>query len=439
MPAARCPLMRFALSLLLATAVFGACGRADAPPTATSAPVAIRFAFKANVGNYIALADAFHQKYPNITVQLVSSSTQGQSQSQTLGTGLSLTLLKMQAIDAFRDTIPYMPTPDLVNALLPLDEYITADKAFPSSDFLPGLMNTLKIRGTQVGVPAGVNPIVAYYDAYRLRTANANPPAGNWTLDDFLNIAEATNNQSAPSTSNPTYVIGLCSDPLSVDPIVITYLMGGQMVDSIENPTRPTMDSAANVRAMQWYASLRFLYGVTPNPAQLRQGGRSLLYQVISLGRCGVWIGFYGDMRGKAWGTSWLGDPVMMPLPRGQSTFNAAGVDGYFMLRYTPHPQETWLWLTFLLDHEAASGTQMPPLRSQIQSQSFAERVTPDVVAVARSLPATTTILSIGLPQDLGSLVTIYLQAVARVVNGEADAKNALSAAQENALLLFAK
>jgi ABC-type glycerol-3-phosphate transport system substrate-binding protein len=132
-----------------------------------------------------------------------------------------------------------------------------------------------------------------------------------------------------------------------------------------------------------------------------------------------------------------LGEPVMMPLPRAQANFNAASVDGYFILRNAAHPQEAWLWLNFLLEHEDAAGAQVPPRRSQIESQAFAGRVTPDVAAVARALPTNTLIVGIGSPQNLGSVVEIYLKAVDEVVRGNTDAKTALAAAQANALLLF--
>ncbi len=387
MIAAHRPVVRVALSVLLAAAMLAACGQAGAPSTATPAPVTVRFAFRTNVANYVGLAQAFHEKYPHITVQLLNSNS-FQSQAQTPGAGSALTLLKMQAVDVYRDTVPYLASAQLKNELLPLDEYIAAYKAFPSTDFLPGLLDTVRIEGTQIGIPAGVNPIVAYYDAARLKAANLQPPPTNWTIEQFLNIAVATNNQSSPGPANPNDVIGFCSDPSAADPVIITYLMGGQLVDNLQNPTRPTINSAANLRAVQWYASLHSEYGVMPTPQEVRQVYRRGIYEPISLGRCGVWLGFYGDMRGRSWGTLWLGDPVMMPLPRGQASFNAAAVDGYFVLRSAAHPQEAWLWLTFLLDHEEAAGTLMPPRSSHIKSQAFANRVTSDMAAVARSLPA---------------------------------------------------
>jgi ABC-type glycerol-3-phosphate transport system substrate-binding protein len=428
---------RATVFLLLTALVTAACGPLGATPAPTPAPVKVRFAFRSDVANYLLLADAFHLKYPNITVELVSQRVvPGQTQGQILGS-LSLTLLKMQGIDAFRDTVPYLPSAQLTNDLLPLDEYIVARKAFPSADFLPGLLDTMKVSGVQIAIPAGVNPIVAYYDAYRFRTAGVKTPDTSWTLNDFLDAAAATNNQGAPGARNADYVFGFCSEPISADPVVLTYLMGGQLVDNLQNPTRPTMNSEANLRAVQWYASLRTVHGVTPELQQLAQVYRRGVYEPISMGRCGVWLGFYGDMRGKAWGTLWLGEPVMMPLPRAQANFNAASVDGYFILRNAAHPQEAWLWLNFLLEHEDAAGAQVPPRRSQIESQAFAGRVTPDVAAVARALPTNTLIVGIGSPQNLGSVVEIYLKAVDEVVRGNTDAKTALAAAQANALLLF--
>lgn len=425
--------------LVLATAILAGCAASGAAPTPPPAPVTVRFAYRTNVANYLNLADAFHQKYPHITIQLVNTGSQNQAQGQSYGLGLSLTLLKMQAVDVFRDTIPYAPSPQLKNEFLALNEYISADKSFPSSDLLPGLMDALKLEGAQIGVPAGVNPMVGYYDAHRLSSAGAAPPAADWTLDDLLEIAQVTDHQTAAGIDDRSYVIGFCSDVMSADPIIMAYLMGGQIVDSLQNPTRPTMTSAATVRAVEWYAGLRTQHKVTPDPALMEKAFRRGVYEAISMGRCGVWFGSYADMRGRAWGTLWLGDPVMMPLPRAQASFNAAAIDGYFVLRDTTHAEEAWLWLSFLLEHEEASGVQIPPRRTHIQSAAFASRVSADVLAVARGLPTTTTLLSLGSPYSLSALVSVYLEAVARVVSGEIDAKSALAAAQEKALPLLSK
>jgi len=427
--------LRVLLSLLLIAGVAGACGQPAAQPTPE--PVTVRFAFRNNVANYLALAEAFHQKYPHITIQLMSSSSlQGQSQAQTLGLTMSLTMLKMQSIDVFRDTMPYAPGTQLKNELLPLDEYITKSKDFPGADFLPGLLNTMKIDGVQIGVPAGLNPIVAYYDAHRVESVKAKAPDASWTLDDFQNLALATNNQAGGPSRNTDYVIGFCSDVQGMDPIVITYLMGGQLVDSLQNPTRPTMNSDANVRAIEWYSSLRTTHGVLPDAAQLGDAYRRGTYEAIRGGHCGVWFGFFGDMRGKSWGTLWLGDPVMLPLPRAQASFNAAAVDGYFITRNTTHPREAWLWMSYLLENEQAAGVHMPPRTSQVTSDAFASRVSPDMAAVARSLPAS-TIVSLGSAQSLGSLLESYLVAVSDVLQGKVDARTALAAAQQKSLGLF--
>ncbi len=423
------------LLLVAVAATLGACGQPAAQPTPT--PITIRFAFRTNVANYVALAEAFHQKYPHITVHLVtSSSMQGQNPAQTLGLTMSLTLLKMQAVDIFRDTMPYAPGASLKNELLPLDEYLTKNKDVPRADFLPGLLDTMKIDGVQVGVPAGLNPIVAYYDARRLAAAGATAPSPNWTIDDFLNIAIAANHQIGDPTRNSDYVIGYCSDSQGIDPVVVTYLMGGQLVDNLQNPTRATLNSEANVRAMEWYVSLRTKHKVMPDVGLLGDAARRGVYEAIRSGRCGVWFGFFGDMRGKSWGTLWLGDPVMMPLPRSQAIFNAAAVDGYFIPRSSPHPREAWLWLMFLVEHEQAAGVHVPPRTSQIQSDAFAGRVTPDVAAVARALPAT-TITSLGSAQSLGALAELYLGAVAQTLQGTTDVRTALTIAQQKAAPLF--
>ena len=417
-------------ALLLCVMLLVGCGAATILPTPTPEPVELTFAARRGVADYAPLAEQFHRLYPNITVKLVAY-----QQGQSFGGGLQN--LKTLGVDAFRDTMPYPADPRLKGELFPLDEWIAANKAFPT-DILNGVMDALKIDGTQFGVPAGINPVVAYYDSKRFSAVKVPPPSPNWTLSDFLQAAIAVNNQEVKQLENANFTYGFCSEATGIDPVIITYLFGGQLVDNLLNPTRPTLDAAANIRAVQWYASLRSQYGITPAPDELRQIFRSSsINDAIVLGRCGLWIGFYADMGGRAWGRKPVGEPVMMPLPRGQVTFTAASVDGYYILRQSKHPEQAWKWLSFLMEHEEAAGVYMPVQRSQINSEAFASRVSADAVRVARGLPPQVLLVGATIPQGMQSLFATYVQAVDQVVRGQAEAKAALSSAQARAVMLF--
>ena len=95
---------------------------------------------------------------------------------------------------------------------------------------------------------------------------------------------------------------------------------------------------------------------------------------------CGLWfaillLSYYGRV---------------LPLPglsEGNAYNSPALVDGYFITRNSPNPELAWKWMSFLMQHQEASLNLIPPLIPHIDSDEYAERVSPDVLAVARRLP----------------------------------------------------
>ena len=422
--------------IILCACVLAACGAPIAAPT--PAAVSLRFGFRTGIADYVPLAEEFHHVYPNITVKLVELKYgQGLTGAQGLGSGQSA--FEVMNLDAFRDAMPYTPDSKMVTALLPLDDRIDANKSFPRNDIFAGALDALKFGGTQYGLPAGLDPMVAFYDRARFNTKKATPPDPTWTISDFVQAAVSVNDQSGNDSANPNSVYGFCSDPQGTDPIVLTYLFGGQLVDSVTNPTRATLDAPANVTALEWYASLRQKYAVTPDPDDARQLYHSRgVAEAAALGRCGLWFGFYADVNVRPpTGMKQVSDPVMLPLPRGQASFNVASLDGYFIMRQSAQPGAAWEWISFLMDHESASGRLVPPLQSEVGSSSFARRVGSDALAVAERLPSDLITLGSGTPQGAASLFSIYAQAVDSVVRGQSEARPALQAAQVQAQALM--
>ncbi len=416
------------LLLVLIVSVVG-CGRKRAAPTPES--VTLRFAFRKNIADYETLAGEFHRQYPNITVELVPI-------DPFRGGGVK-TIDGMQ-IDVVRWNQDYL-TPERQEQVLPLDEIISADTRFPRQDIFQEAMTALQRRGAQLGIPAGIDFLVAYYNVRRFQTVGATPPTPDWTLDDFLAAAVAVHNTQGASTQ-ADFTYGFCSEPDSGDPIFFTYMFGGRLVDDLLEPNYPTLDDPANIEAVQWYANLRTEYGVIPAPDELRRYfPRGRKFEAIVRGKCGLWLGLYSDRNGRAWGFAWQDESAMLPLPRGRVPFQLAQTDGYYILSQTQHPQEAWTWIRFLLDHQEAAGQMAPPLRSQVLAPEYSNRVGEDVAEIARSLASSTDVIFIpGEPDPiLEKLFDLYNDAVLQVINGEMRAEAALNAAQVQAEALFAE
>jgi len=101
---------------------------------------------------------------------------------------------------------------------------------------------------------------------------------------------------------------------------------------------------------------------------------------------------------------------------------------------------EAWEWMSFLAQHQEASSVQIPPLSSQIASDEFAKRVSPDALAIARGLKHDlqfATLDEIGQPLQ-NQVGALYLQAIKDVIAGKSDVQSALDDAQRQAEDIFA-
>jgi ABC-type glycerol-3-phosphate transport system substrate-binding protein len=409
--------LRAALAAL-ATIIIAGCSGLGFP---TPEPVELRFVYIDRGADYAALAEAFHREHPNITVTLDAVSPQGNLSSAMVQRIANADALRipMEAISA-----------DLARAFLPLDGMTGTVSSLPREDLFAGSLEGLVVNGKQMGLPAGLNPFVVYYTPQKLAAAGVSAPPPDWTLEAFVGAAAAVNNPEEDPGSE-RFAYGFCSSPAFPDIALITYLFGGGLFDSLVQISNPELNQPANVEALAWYGGLRNEQGLIPATRSPRDVG-ALIYRRS----CGFWIDW---LDASTFGPESAVGAEMLPLPRHQRAFNIAFQDGYFILAGSEHPEETFQWVTFLMQQESASGSLIPPRRSAVQSPEYAARVGPGVVAVARSLPQDTVILSFDMFQNqrFGQILERFAQAAAQVVYEGADPQAALDAAQEQALKDF--
>jgi ABC-type glycerol-3-phosphate transport system substrate-binding protein len=411
--------------LLFIALLLAGCGGGRATPTPE--PITINFAVREKIADYQALATDFQLSHPGILINLIDID---------IFRGEGIAAIDTMEVDAVRWGTDYL-TAERIEQIVPLDEVLEADDKLSGPDLYPGALKALQLQGVQLGVPAGIDFAVGYYNAPRFKNASVTPPAVDWTQDDLLADATAVNSTGDANAVNFTY--GFCSLPNGADPVYFTYLFGGRLFDGLPEPTAPTFNEPANVEAIQWYTSLRTEYGVTPDPDEIRRAfRRGLLYEAIIRGKCGLWFGQFSDRGGKAWPSEWEAEGVMLPLPRIRAPFALLQVDGYYILEQSKHRKEAWDWVRFLLDHQEAAGFMLPPFQSQTISSEYAGRVGKDVAAVARLLSTTAIVLPAGADPILEQSIALYVGAIDKVLSGEMDVETALNDAQVQAEALFA-
>lgn len=388
-------------------------------------PVTLKFVYLKNSADYPALADSFHRLHRSINIQLVPIEESGEG----------LQRFKDEAMKADALRIPAFLAPEYINPdLLSLDAMLATSRDFPYEDLFPGSLDSLKLDGHQVGLPAGINPYVIFYMPEKFQAAGVQAPVPNWRLEDFLAKASEINNQSKKLAHTDQFTYGFCTHPMLPDPVIFAYLFGGSLVDNAQVVTQPTLNTQANIDAVKWYISLKSDFGLMP--ANTRNMRNISLW--IGSSNCGFWM----DLLDRSIFGDRIKVPVaMLPLPGYKSSFELATLDINAIMARTEHAEEAFQWISFLMEQQEAAGRLIPPLKSQIASTEYASRVSADVLAVARSLPEQTVWLGVEMYKNnrFGTALTLFNQAAAQALEGSTDVESALNEAQARAEQEFYK
>jgi ABC-type glycerol-3-phosphate transport system substrate-binding protein len=398
-----------------------------APPALPKAePTTLLFAHLGHDTDYQRLAEEFHEQNPDVTIILEASSVRDPTES------FNLLIEQFREADVVRINAMFLG-PDQLDAIYPLDEFIEGSESILHQDLFPGSLEALQYQGRQLGLPAGLDPAVMFYENIRFTIAAVTPPEADYTLDDFLASAQAVDNQDA-SLSSGKFSYGFCTSPMS-DSVSIAELFGGGLYDQMPVPTKPMLNSPANVAAISWYRSLWSEHAIVPRVS----GDQFQLFGQVSSTICGFWLQ-YLDMFGFA--ETLPVEARVLPLPGlsdGTAYNSPALVDGYFITRNSPNPELAWKWISFLIQHQEASLNLVPPMIPHIDSDEYAERVSPDVLTVARRLPGDLPFLGLDYISDPRTVevFNLFTGTVRQIIDEEADVQSALDEAQKHAEEIF--
>jgi multiple sugar transport system substrate-binding protein len=380
-------------------------------------PVTITFAHPPDAGeHYQALADQFMQAYPEITVELVPL-PRGRFHipdgvdAFSVGNQFTFAQLRYQG------------------DLLDLSPLIEQDAAFDYADFYPGTLNLFSGEGRVWGLPAGVDPLVLYYNKSLFAAAGLDVTANTWTWDDMLAAALAVRNPE-----NGDFGYAIFEQQLDLIAMVMIYQHGGRLVDDLDNPTQVTFNDPLNVEAMDWLQSLYHTHDVAPTREQANDAfgyGEQAIYRGVLGGKVGMWPGFFSERGGTDWPADWSNlSWGMVALPQDAQAVTTGFAGGYAISLASPHPEAAWKWLTFL--SEQVPPDLVPARRSAAESREFSERYGDEIAAAARRSVETITLISPNLVQFQTPLEA-FSQAVQSIVDGSTTAQEALDGAQKQA------
>lgn len=391
-------------------------------------PVTLRIAFRKSQVDLQPLLDAYTRANPYIKIEVVEGNA---------GSGVVTNAIREKKLDIIRDdrdALQYAAS----GQLLPLEEMIQAtDWTKIRSDYFKGAWEGLQIEGRQWGVPASIDVFVAYINADALVALSLETPALTWKLDDFLMLANAMSQPEGATANAGQRMWGFCTDTQNYDPVLFVYLMGGTLVDDINKPTKPTLDSPATVAAVKWYADLINTYKVAPSNSVMGALFGGGPHEAAVRGFCGMWLDMFSARGGPAngkWSFNWR----MQPLPSDRARFRFGDEEGYFIVRTSEHPQEALALIRYLSDQWQASGTKLPARKSLATNSRYVREVGEDVAAAGIADIDTLIILPAQAGPVFQQLGEVFLTAVNQVVEGKADPEDVLYKAQKQLEPLFA-
>ncbi len=270
---------------LLLLMVLSACGGGGTDPTpagtdpatsggdVASEPVTITYCnFNASGGNEETLQrmyEAFHEEYPNITVEIETIAM------DDYFTQLQTRIVGGTAPDCFEMNIENFAAYANMGALAPIE-------GVDLSGMDETALSAFTVDGVQYGLPGNFSNVVLVYNKDLFDQANLEYPTSDWTQDDVQKAAEAISalgddiyGYYQPLTYNEFYKA--CAQ------------FGGSLLN--EDKTEFTINSPENVAAAQMMADRVLVTNVQPTAEQMGGMGDWDLFMSGRLGMIptGIW------------------------------------------------------------------------------------------------------------------------------------------------------
>jgi ABC-type glycerol-3-phosphate transport system substrate-binding protein len=309
--------------------------------------------------------------------------------------------------------------------LLNLTSFFQAEGADFTGDFSTEMLDQFRVQDVLYGLPAYSQPQVMAYNRDLLEKRGLEPPALDWTFDDFLALIAAV-----ASTKEGDESYGYLSNGYE------DLLLRGRGVSSFDlsqDPPVAMFDSPEMLSAIEW------LQDQQKNNTLLiqSQDNWATVQEAMSSGKLAFWATQAGN---EAWMFSGPGTTPphaigVIPLPSvpdPTASIYWNSTQGYFISGQADHPEACWDWIRYLSDQaEAFSG--VPARRSLAESSNWEAIVGPEKAEAYRAAVSMTTI---PLEMDQSAIGWPFYnwqyQVFSAVLEG-ADPQQSLSEAQQKA------
>ncbi|MFO7540659.1 MAG: extracellular solute-binding protein [Chloroflexota bacterium] len=370
------------------------------------------------------LANQFHRENPDIRVEILEEAIRLNAPQESL-------LNRIATSDCFVGTSSDLADSNLRAVLLPIGPFLDLDTSLQANAFYPALLNELTLDGELLGLPGGVRIPYIEYNRRLFQEAGVPEPSTNWTLADFLEIAqqltmgegESKQYGFADQFAHVLFIRGI--DGLRV-----------QLLD--ESNTVPHFNYETAAELVTWYADLVRLYEVQPWLNIHLNPDFSQFETLLREERVAMWPGGapnYIHFMPRPFPNIDIGVATEPLVPDGHEA--SLSVDAYYILADSSQPAACWEWIKFLVRQPSAIHARpqlfrlLPGHIETAESEEYITLVGEELAAVGHAyinnLPPNPPP---SLPSWMDRGIYWLIQAYYAVASGESDVASALAEAE---------
>jgi ABC-type glycerol-3-phosphate transport system substrate-binding protein len=327
------------------------------------------------------LADRFSRDNPHISINVVERNAYASS-----------VLDRTRGSDCFIGWSTDMNDEAYRAALLPLDPLLELDNDLQIGHFYPSLAAHYVHDGQVLGIPAWIRAPYLDYNRQIFEEANISPPPADWTLHDFLEIAQqlTTGEGETKQYAYAEYFV----------PMQLGFLeaFGVDWVDNSQGI--PDLDFQAASEMIAWHVNTVLLHEIQPlitRPITTNLVAQSQQFDaLIRAGQVAIWPG--GDTEYIFAYAPRTFEVGRLSLPVGPSGYRVnAASGGYHIRADSPHPQVCWEWIKFLSTQAAAARAVWPSVWQLLahietaESEAFVTQAGPTMTTILQNFAHTPT------------------------------------------------
>jgi multiple sugar transport system substrate-binding protein len=256
-------------------------------------------------------------------------------------------------------------------ALEPLGPRLRESTAISEDDFYELPLDAFRgADGELICIPQNISSLVVYYNVELFAAAGLDLPTVDWTLDDFVEAAQALTLDV--DDDGIVDVHGLVTDSSMVRYAPFIWMHGGEIVDNNEQPTRLLLDSPKARQGIEWFMDLGAGgHNVVPTEAEVLaednlsrfMNGRAAM--LLDSRRV---VPTLREIDAFVWDVA--------ALPRGEEPASILHSDAFCMWAEVTDKEAAWRFIEYAVGLHgqeilAATGRTVPSLKSVAESAAF--------------------------------------------------------------------